>query len=207
VYVAYYSDSQNLQRPDIKALTLSVVPPSTLPAASIHVLSQFAPGVATHALNFDLTRYALEFRFRSNPTPGGSQFSVLLQGQASVLPSRLVNWELPSTHAGDPTSQSGFISNKVLVTMLTSFNYGQPYRLRTVVDEVQGTQQASLLDSFGNLISGTTAFLTAEALASHATAIQIGNNSTLRATDTLLDFVFVRPAAQIEPLVTITRVR
>ncbi len=206
VYVAYYSDSQNLQRPDIKALTLSVAPPATLPAASIHVLSQFASGVATHALNLDLTRYALEFRFRSNPTPGGSQFSVLLQGQASVLPSRLVNWEVPSTHAADPTSQSGFISNKVLVTMLTTFNYGQPYRLRTVVDEIHGTQQASLLDSFGNLISGSTVFPTALGMASHATAIQIGNNSALRATDTLLDFVFVRPVAQTEPLVTVTRV-
>ncbi len=207
VYVAYYSDSQNLQKPDIKALTLSVAPPSTLPAASIHVLSQFAPGVATHALNLDLTRYALEFRFRSNPTPGGSQFSLLLQGQASVLPSRLVNWEVPSAHAADPTSQSGFISNEVLVTMLTTFNYGQLYRLRTVVDEIHGTQQASLLDSFGNLISGTTVFATAEGMASHATAIQIGNNSTLRTTDTLLDFVIVRPAAQVEPVVTVTRVR
>ncbi|MGA9811384.1 MAG: DUF2341 domain-containing protein [Terriglobales bacterium] len=207
VYVAYYSDSQNLQRPDIKALTLSVAPPSTLPAASIHILSQFLPGVATHALNLDLTHYALEFRFRSNPTPGGSQFSVMLQGQASVLPSRLVNWEVPSTHAADPTSQSGFISNKTLVTMLTSFNYGQPYRLRTVVDEIHGTQQASLLDNFGNLISGSTVFPTAEGMASHATSIQIGNNSPLRATDTLLDFIFVRPAAQTEPVVTITRVR
>jgi hypothetical protein len=43
-------------------------------------------------------------------------------------------------------------------------------------------------------------------MASHATAIQIGNNSALRATDTLLEFVFVRPAAQTEPLVTVTRV-
>ena len=81
VYVAYYSDSQNLQRPDIKALTLSVAPPSTLPAASIHVLSQFAPGVATHALNLDLTRYALEFRFRSNPTPGEASFRSCFRGR------------------------------------------------------------------------------------------------------------------------------
>jgi hypothetical protein len=44
-------------------------------------------------------------------------------------------------------------------------------------------------------------------IASYATAIQIGNNSALRATDTLLDFVFVRPAAQIEPVVSVSRVR
>ncbi|MBZ5649289.1 MAG: DUF2341 domain-containing protein [Acidobacteriia bacterium] len=207
VYVAYYSDSHNQQKPDIKALTLSIGPPSTVPAGSIHVLSQLAPGVASHALNFDFTRYALEFRFRSSPTPGGSQFSVLLQGQASGSPSRLVNWELPSTHAADPTSQSGIFSNQQFVPILSSFNHGQDYRLRTVVDEIQGTQQASVLDSFGELISTTTPQPLAQGTSAHATTIQIGNNSSLRATDTLLDFVFVRPAAQIEPLVTVTRVR
>jgi len=43
VYVVYYSDSNNLQKPDIKALTLSVSSPSTVSANSIHVLSQPRP--------------------------------------------------------------------------------------------------------------------------------------------------------------------
>jgi hypothetical protein len=88
---------------------------------------------------------------------------------------------------------------------LNSFIYGQLYRLRTVVDETQGTQQVSVLDKFGAWISGNTPQPLAQATA-HATAIQIGNNSNLRATDTLLDFVFVRPAAPTEPQVIVTRV-
>ncbi len=205
VYVVYYADSHNLRQPDIKSVTLSVAPPSTQPTNSIHVLSQLAPVLATHALNLDMTRYSLEFRFRSSPTPAGSQFSVVLQGQASGSPSSLVNWELPSTHASDPTSDSGIISNQQFVPVLNSFSYGQVYRLRTIVDEMQGTQQASVLDEFGGLISATMPQPLAQGT-SHATAIQIGNNSNLRATDTLLDFVFVRPAVQTEPLVTVTRV-
>ena len=207
VYVAYYSDTNNLQKPDIKALTLSVSSPSTVPASSIHVLSQLAAGLATHPLNFALTRYALEFRFRSSRTPGGSQFSVLLQGQLSGAPSRLVGWEVPSTHAADPTTQSGIFSSQQFVPVMSTFNYGQDYRFRTVVDEIRGTQQASVLDNFGNLISATAALPLAQGIGSHASTIQIGNNSTLRATDTQLDFVFVRPAAQGEPVVTVTRVR
>jgi len=112
VYVVYYADSHSLQKPDIKALTLSVAPPSTQPTSSMHVLSQLAPGLATQALNLSMTRYSLEFRFRSSPTPAGSQFSIVLQRQAFGSPSSLVNWELPSTHASDPTSDSGFISNQ-----------------------------------------------------------------------------------------------
>ena len=207
VYVAYYADSHDLRKPDIKSLTLSVSSPSARPAGSIHVVSQLAAGLATHALNLDLARYALEFRFRSSPTPAGSQFSVLLQGQdAGSLPA-LVNWELPSTHAADPTSESGIISNHLFVPVLNSFAYGDLYRLRTVVDENQDTQEASVLDSFGALISITAPQPFAQGTSGHAAAIQIGNNSTLRATDTLLDFVFVRPAAQTEPFVSVTRVR
>ena len=132
---------------------------------------------------------------------------MLLQGQVSGVPSPLVRWELPSTHAADPTSQSGILSNQQFVPVLSSFSYGQNYRLRTVVDEIQSTQQASVLDDFGNLISGTTTLPLAQGISSHATTIKIGNNSTLRATDTLLDFDLVRPAAQIETVVTITRKR
>ena len=64
-----------------------------------------------------------------------------------------------------------------------------------------------MLDSFGALISITAPQPFAQGTSGHAAAIQIGNNSTLRATDTLLDFVFVRPAAQTEPFVSVTRVR
>ena len=205
VYVAYYGDSHSRELPVIKSVTLAVGPPSTHPIRSIHVLSQLAPGLATQALNLNMTRYSLEFRFRSNPTPAGSQFSVVLQGQTSGSPSRVVNWELPSTHASNPTTDSGIIANQQFVRVLNSFHYGQVYRLRTVVDEAQGTQEASALDVFGGLISAATPQALAQGTA-HATEIQIGNNSNLRATDTLLDFVFVRPVAQTEPLVTVTRV-
>ncbi len=112
VYVVYYADSHNLQKPDIKALMLAISSPTAHPAEAIHVLSRIALGTAVHAMDLDVTRYALEFRFRSSPTPAGSQFSVVLQGQVSGLPWDLVNWELPSTHAVDPTSYSGIISNQ-----------------------------------------------------------------------------------------------
>jgi hypothetical protein len=206
VYVVYYADSHDLQKPDIKSLTLSVAAPSSQPVGSVHVLSQVAPGLDTHSLNLDLTRYALEFRFRSSPTPAGSQFSVLLLGGAAGSTSSLVDWELPSTHAADPTADSGIISNQQFVPVLSNFTYGQLNRLRTIVDETQSTQQASVLDPFGALISVTAPQPLAQGTSGHATALQIGNNSDLRATDTLLDFVFIRPAAQSEPLVIVERV-
>ena len=207
VYVVYYADSHDLQKPDIKSLTLSVAPPSSQPAGTIHVLSQLAPGLATHALNLDMTRYALEFRFRSSPTPAGSQFSALLLGGAFGSMSSLVNCELPSTHATDPTRgfrESFQTTNSCQYRV--DFTYGQLNRLRIVVDETQNTQQASVLDTFGALIGTTAPLPLAQGTSIHATALQIGNNSNLRATDTLLDFVFVRPAAQSEPLVIIERV-
>jgi hypothetical protein len=147
----------------------------------------------------------LEFRFTSNPTPAGSQFSVILQGQVSASPSNLVNWELPSTHAADPTVDSGIISNHQFVQVLNTFTYSQPYRLRTLIDETQATQQATQLDDFGSTLSATTPLPLAQT-PTHATSIQIGNNSTLRATDTLLNFIFIRPAAQTEPTVVVTTI-
>jgi hypothetical protein len=206
VYVVYYADSHNLREPDIKALTLTVTPPVKVPTSSIHVLSQLAAGRATHPLTLSATRYSLECRFLSNPTPTGSQFSVVLQGSSSGETTNLVDWEVPSTHADDPTADSGIISNGAFVPLLTTFNYGQSYRLRTIVDETQSTQQASVLDDFGQLISTSPPLPLAQGDA-HASAVQIGNNSDLRATDTLLDFVFVRQAAQTEPTVTITSTR
>lgn len=206
VYIVYYADSHNLREPDIKSVTLSVGPPLAVPSRSIHVLSRLAPGLATHTLNLNAMRYSLEFRFRSNPTPAGSQFSVGVQGEALGSPVNLVDWELPSTHGADPTADSGIISNGEFVQVLNSFSYGQSYRLRTVVDEILGTQQASLLDEFGGIISSSPAVPLAQGM-SHAAAVQVGNDSNLRATDTLLDFVFVRPAAQTEPTVVVTSAR
>jgi hypothetical protein len=206
VYVVYYADSHNLSQPDIKSLTLSVTTPSPAPVPSLHVRSQLAPGLATHPLTFSDTRYSLEFRFRSTPTPAGNQFSVILQGEASGSPVSLVNWELPSTHGADPTADSGLISNGQFVQVLNTFSYGETYRLRSLVDESEGTQQASLLDEYGAVLSTGLPVPLAQGTA-HATAIQIGNNSSLRATDTLLDFVFLRPAAQTEPTVSVTGVR
>jgi hypothetical protein len=206
VYVVYYADSNNLRQPDIKSLTLAVAPPSASPSSSLHILSQLAAGMGTRGLSLNGTRYSLEFRFRSNPTPAGSQFSVVLQGGASGSPSNLVDWELPSTHAADPTADSGIISNNQFAPVLNSFSYGEPYRLRTVVDEIEETQQAWVLDGFGGIVSATSPMPLAQGV-SHATTVQIGNNSSLRATDTLLDFVFVRPAAQVEPTVVVTSAR
>lgn len=206
VYIVYYADSHDLSEPDIKSVTLSVRPPTYAPSRSLHVLSQLLPGLATHALSLNATRYALEFRFRSSPTPAGSQFSVVLQGQASGAPLNLVNWELPSTHGVDPTADSGIISQGEFVEVFNSFNYGERYRARTVVDEIQETQQASLLDEFGGVISASPTLALAQG-STHATGVQIGNDSSLRATDTLLDFVFVRPAAQTEPTVVVTSAR
>ena len=206
VYIVYYADSHNLSEPDIKSVTLSVGRPLAAASGSLHVLSQLAPGLAAHALNLSATRYSLEFRFRSNLTPAGSQFSVLVQGEASGSPVNLVDWELPSTHGADPTADSGMISNGEFVQVLNSFSYGESYRLRSVVDEILGTQQASLLDEFGGIISMSPAVPLAQET-SHAAAVQVGNNSNLRATDSLVDFVFVRPAAQIEPTVVVTSAR
>jgi hypothetical protein len=206
VYIVYYADSHSLSEPDIKSVTLSVRPPSVAPSSSLHVLSQLAPGLATHALNLKATRYALEFRFRSNPTPAGSQFSVVVQGEASGSAVNLVDWELPSTHGADPTADSGIISNGEFVQVLNSFSYGESYRLRTVVDEILGTQQASLLDEFGGIISSNVAVPLAQGSA-HAVVVQMGNNSNLRATDSLVDFVFVRAAAPTEPTVVVTSAR
>jgi len=75
-----------------------------------------------------------------------------------------------------------------------------------VVDEILGTQQASLLDEFGGIISSNVAVPLAQGSA-HAVVVQMGNNSNLRATDSLVDFVFVRAAAPTEPTVVVTSAR
>ena len=206
VYIVYYADSHNLSEPDIKSVTLSVGAPLAVPSGSLHVLSQLAPGLARHTLNLDATRYSVEFRFRSKPTPAGSQFSVVVQGEESGSPVNLVDWELPSTHAADPTADSGIISNGEFVQVLNSFGYGDTYRVRTLVDETLGTQQALLLDEFGAITSMSPAVPLAQGSA-HAAVVLMGNNSNLRATDSLVDFVFVRPAALTEPTVAVSSAR
>jgi hypothetical protein len=155
----------------------------------------------------NLTRYSLDFRFRSLPAPAGSQFAVSLQGQQAGQTIDLVRWELPSTHAADPTAGSGFIANGQFVQLSNSFAYDQNYRFRSVVDEIQGTQQASTLDNFGQVTTSSSAQPFAQGTTVHPNALKIGNGTTLRATDTLLDFVFVRPVADIEPQVTVSRIR
>ena len=138
IFVVYYADSHNLRQPDIKSLILRVAEPRNRESSSMHLVTQLAASQATHALNFGLSRYSLDFRFRSRPTPAGNQFSVSLSGNGTSSPVDLVRWELPSTHAADPTSISGFISDGQFVPLLTSFEYEQSYRIRTIVDETTG---------------------------------------------------------------------
>jgi hypothetical protein len=144
---------------------------------------------------------------RSFPTPAGSQFAVSLQGQQAGQAVDLVRWELPSTRAADPTAGSGFIANGQFVQVLDTFAYNQSYRARTVVDQLQGIQQAFTLDDFGTVVTSGAPQPFAQGSTVNPDALTIGNGTTLRATDTLLDFVFLRPAAEIEPQITISRIR
>ena len=207
VFVVYYADSNNLQKPDIKSLVLQVNPPNPSASSSLHVVSQIASGEAAHSLIGQSSKYALEFRFRSQEIAVGSQFSVALQALDNAgQPVTLVNWELPSTHSVDPRQISGFTSNNQFVPLLTSFTYDQPYRLRTIVDESHGLQEGTSLDLFGAILASSSQTPLAQATSLHATRILVGNNSNLRETDSLLDFVFVRDVAEVEPQVTASRV-
>jgi hypothetical protein len=68
-------------------------------------------------------------------------------------------------------------------------------------------QQGQVLDLFGNVVSTSAAQQLAQGMTVHATTVSFGNNSSLRTTDTLLDFIFVRPVTSVEPLITISRLR
>jgi hypothetical protein len=206
IFVVYYADSHDLRQPDIKSLILRVDEPHEREGPALHLLTQLAATQATHALSFGLSRYSLDFRFRSRPTPAGSQFSVGLSGSSDDTQMDLVRWELPSTHATDPTSISGFIANGEFVPLLNSFAYGQEYRVRTIVDEMEGTEEPQILDLFGQVTEDMPAQPFAHGTTLHPSALTIGNNSTLRATDTLLDFVFIRPVAEEEPDISLTRI-
>jgi hypothetical protein len=107
----------------------------------------------------------------------------------------------------DPTAGSGFIANGKFLQLLDTFAYNQSYRIRSVVDQIQGTQEASILDDFGKVTTAGTPQPFAQGTTVTPNILTIGNGTTLRATDTLLDFVFLRPAAQIEPQITFSRIR
>lgn len=207
VFVVYYADSQNLLKPDIKSLRLSTVKPVTSPSNALHVVTQIASVAATHPVSVNMSRYSLDFRLHSLPSPAGSQFAISLQGQQAGQTVDLVRWELPSTRAADPTAGSGFIANGQFMQLLDTFAYNQSYRIRSVVDQVQGTQEASALDDFAKIVTSGTPQPFAQGTIVTPNILTIGNGTTLRATDTLLDFVFMRPVAQIEPQITISRIR
>ena len=207
VFVVYYADSHNLRQPDIKSLRLSTVKPVTSPSNALHLVTQLAAVQATHSVSLSMSRYSLDFRVHSLPTPAGSQFALSLQGQQAGQAVDLVRWELPSTRALDPTAGSGFIANGQFVQLLNTFAYNQSYRIRSVVDEIRGTQEPSTLDDFGKVTTSGTPQPLAQGTIATPNILTIGNGTTLRATDTLLDFIFLRPAAELEPQITVSRIR
>jgi sialidase-1 len=207
LFVAYYGGSNPLvEKPDIKSLMLTLINPRPREVDALHLVTQLASAQATHALSFNQSRYSLDFRFRSRPSPAGSQFTVSLSGRDADGTADLVRWELPSTHSAYPPQYSGFIANRQFVQMLDSFEYGASYRIRTLVDETQGTQTPEVLDRFGQVLSFSAPQPFADGTTIHPSLLAIGNSSTLRSTDTLLDFIFLRPVADAEPEITISRV-
>lgn len=208
VFVVYYADSQNLRKPDIKSLVLKLDPPQASPSSSLHISNRAGLDLAAHSLDLSATRYSVEFRFRSREIPIGTQFAVDVQGMdANQQPVTLVNWELPSTQAADPGNFSGINANNQFLPILDTFNYDHNYRIRTLVDENQQTQEGEVLDSFGALLDTSGPQPLAQGLGGHVANLLIGNHSDRRATDTMLDFIFVRPVAAVEPQVTVSRLR
>jgi len=207
VYVVYYADSNNLRKPDIKSLRLTIQQPSITPTNALHAVSQFDRGHASRNLNLSATRYSVDLRFRSQQIAGGSQFSVILAGNDTNDVSRtLVDWELPSVHSSDPTSISGFFADGQFVPFTNSFAYGQSYRLRMIVDEKQQQQEGQMMDQFGAVVkTGDLQPFAQQGASAHVSSVTIGNDSNLRSTDTLLDFIFVRQAVTMEPGVAISR--
>ncbi|HSS98576.1 MAG TPA: DUF2341 domain-containing protein [Terriglobales bacterium] len=206
VYVAYYADPHNLRQPDMKSLVVRFESPVTTPSNALHILSRVEAGRASKNINLVATKYSVEFRFRSKEIAAGSQFSVMATGQDLTGGAvTVMNWELPSVHADDPTSISGLFANNQFVSVSDSFNYGHSYRIRTFVDEAEQQQEGQLLDSFGTVLNTSGVLPLAQGMSAHISALTIGNNSNLRTTDTLLDFIFVRKQAAVEPQVTVSR--
>jgi hypothetical protein len=187
-------------------LILKVDTPGTTPGSALHVKGRAESGHAVHTMAISSTRYALDFRFRSHEIPMGSEFSVSLQGSGSSQAETLVNWDLPSVLAPSPGVFSGFTASGNFVSLLNSFTYDQPYRIHTLVDEAQGTQQGTVLDQFGAVLSSSDQQPLAQNSSTHVNAVVIGNNGDLRSTDTLLDFIFAHDVAPVEPTVAITRI-
>jgi len=207
LFVVYYADSHGLERPDIKSLVLQVLRPRRTHIDSLHLVTQFVSAQATRPVNISTGHYSLDFRFHSLPSPSGSQFALSLSSSAGDAATDLVRWELPSAHSADPAAQSGFIADGTFVPAMNSFVYGESYRIRSIVDEAQGLQQGQVLDLFGQVLGQTALQPFAQGTAVHPNAISIGNKSTLRSTNTYLDFVFLRPIADVEPTVTLHRLR
>ncbi len=206
VYVAYYADSHNLRQPDMKSLVIHFQQPITTASSALHIVSQVEAGRASQNINLAATRYSVEFRFQSKEIAAGSQFSVTATGQNSAGgAATLINWELPSVHADDPTSISGLFANNQFVPVSSSFKYGQTYRIRTFVDETVQQQEGQLLDPSGTVLNTSGVLPLAQGVSGHISNVTIGNNSSLRTTDTLLDFIFVRQRASVEPQVTASR--
>jgi len=118
-----------------------------------------------------------------------------------------VNWDLPSALAPSPGILSGFTANGNFVPLLDSFTYDQAYRIRTLIDETQGTQQGMVLDQFGAVLNASDQQPLAQNSSAHVNTVIIGNNGNLRATDTLLDFIFVHDTTTVEPTLSVTRSR
>jgi Domain of unknown function (DUF2341)/BNR repeat-like domain len=206
VFVVYYADTLGQRFPDIKSLVLQAGPAQRIASDALHVGSRFDLARATRGLTLAATHYALEVGFRSHDTPGGSQFAVVLEDDAVQPPVPLVRWELPSESA-TPAGNSGFFTGGQFVPLAGNFVYDQPYRLRTLVDEAAGLQQSEILDRFGGVMNSTSPQPLAEGVPGHASTLAIGNNSPRRNTDTLLDFVFLRPMPTVEPQISVSRIR
>jgi hypothetical protein len=84
---------------------------------------------------------------------------------------------------------------------------GKDPRVYSGHPETPGTQQAMVLNQFGAVLNASDQQPLAQNSSAHVNTVIIGNNGNLRATDTLLDFIFVHDRATVEPTVSVTRSR
>jgi hypothetical protein len=201
VFLVYYADTYNQRRPDIKSAILSVGESEEEPVNGLHVVSGIPDHPATRSVDINLVQYAIEARFRSWPASGGSQFALVALD--SIRDRELVRWELPSTNATNPENEGGVIADSSLITVTNSWAYSTTYRIRSLVDEIHGRQQAELLDLWGEVIAMRTNLALAERQGGHVNALAVGSGTPYRATDTLLDWLFIRPMAPVEPVVRV----
>jgi hypothetical protein len=64
-----------------------------------------------------------------------------------------------------------------------------------------------VLDQFGAVLNASDQQPLAQNSSAHVNTVIIGNNGNLRATDTLLDFIFVHDTTTVEPTLSVTRSR